>query len=474
MSVKSNAQPTKVRERFPWKVGSAVYVASYGLMFFFLNALFWDDWYTKMLPVELERSYWKNLGFPPPISFILIDVFRRNAIVLHLAVFFIFFICGWLLFQILQKIEMLTESDRRNIVLLFLVLPINSARVAMQMFNYSYSLLFFYLAWYLLTTKTSRWAKMASILFFVLSFQTLSFLVFLVLPAIHYLVQNQARYGKNARVTYLGPSFMLLIAPIYWITIKTVYPPKPSMRAYYSPTLSGTARGLILLLIVTGLLIWAGKRYLKVGDKRILIIAVASLIIVLGAFPYMTSGRLVDLSEWMFNFVPRASEWESRNQLLLGLGFAALLVGLFGDLDSQFKKYAFKVVIGTCVFLNFTFMQGYMLDARKQSEVINLFANSETIKSGNVIMIHDLAVRYNARGRDVRTYEWNGMLEKALGDTNHKSVNYGYIDCSNPDALIPDVLVTIDSSIGKFKSLLTNNVGINIVATKISPCLTQQ
>jgi len=199
-------------------------------------------------------------------------------------------------------------------------------------------------------------------------------------------------------------------------------------------------------------------------------IALGSVLITLGAFPYITSGRLVDVSEWMLNFVPRASDWESRNQLLLGIGLALLITGVVGPIDSKFKKRAITVLVGSFVFLNFTYMQSYLLDAKKQDEVIHLLSNSDIVREGHLIMINDLAVRYNARGRLVRTYEWNGMLNRAFGETNYKSAYYEYIDCSNSEIPVPDVLVTIDSSNGRFKSLLTNHVGINIIATKISPC----
>jgi hypothetical protein len=203
-------------------------------------------------------------------------------------------------------------------------------------------------------------------------------------------------------------------------------------------------------------------------------IALGSVLITLGAFPYITSGRLVDVSEWMLNFVPRASDWDSRNQLLLGIGSALLITGLAGPIDSKFKKRAITVLCGSCVFFNFTYMQGYLLDAKKQEEVIHLLSQSDVVREGHVIMINDLAVRYNARGRLVRTYEWDGMLNRAFGETTYKSTYYEYIDCSNPELPIPDVLLTIDSGNGRFKSLLTNRVGIKIIATKISPCAPQQ
>lgn len=465
---------TNAEHRFPWRLATTAYTASYGLSFFFLSAFFWDDWATKTISAQAERQYWKELGFPPPISFILIEVLQRNPIYFHLATFFIFFACGWLLFQILKKVYFVSASDQRLITILFLILPINSARVAMQMFGYTYCLFFFYAGWYFLVTKRGRAAKFIAVVLFLLSFNTLSLITFLTVPAFHYLMLHTSNFTKFKFRGCIGPILLLLIAPSYWFFVKNVYPPSALHRAYYSPTISGIIRGLLIMLVTILLLGWTIWRFRKSRDTRQLMFALGLVLIALGAFPYITSGRLVDVSEWMLNFVPRASDWESRNQLLLGIGAALLITGLVGPIDSKFKKNAITVVIGSCVFLNFTFMQGYMLDAKKQEEVIHLLSNSDIVREGDVIMINDLAVRYNARGRLIRTYEWNGMLNKAFGDTKYRSAYYEYIDCNNSEVPVPDVLVTIDASNGRFKSLLTNNIGINMTATKISPCTPQQ
>jgi len=466
-----NLKPN-VTERFPWRLASILYSASFGLMFFFLRAYFWDDWAVKTVPAQLERDYWKDLGFPPPISFILIDVFRRNPVYLHLAIFVIFFACGWLLFQILQKVNFLTPSDRQLIAILFLVLPINSARVAMQMFSYSYSLFFFYAAWYLLVAKRGYVSKVISVSFFLLSFNTLSLITFTAIPAAHYLLLRRSDVRNSKFRSSIGSILLLVMAVAYWFFIKNVYPPSGPHLSYYSPTVSGTIRGIILILAATAFLGWTLLRMNKTGEFRLAKIALGIVLVSLGAFPYMTSGRLVDISEWMLNFVPRASEWDSRNQLLLGLGLSLLITGIIGDTDSEFKKKALAVFVGACVFLNFTFMQSYMLDAMKQQQVINVLSKSEVVKAGQIIMVNDLAVRYNARGRSVRTYEWDGILKKAFGDSLRKSFDYGYIDCSDPDIVPPDVLLTINSKNGRFKSLLTRNIGIYVVAQLINPCPT--
>lgn len=456
--------------RFPWRKALFLYGISYGLCLFFLNALFWDDWAVKTVSAQMERDMWKELGFPPPISFIVIDILQRSPIYIHLATFLLFFAGGWLLFQILQKVDFISSEERQLITILFLVLPINSARVAMQMFNYSYSLFFFYAAWYALVTKRGWIAKLISIVLFLLSFNTLSLVTFCVVPVIHYLLLNTSNLTKVKFQTLFGPVLLLLMAPSYWVLIKVIYPPSEEYRAYYSPQVSGTIRGLLLMLVATSLLGWAHWRARNTSDSRFTKITLGCFLIALGAFPYITSGRLVDVSEWMLNFVPRSSDWDSRNQLLLGLGFAFMITGLIGKVDSHFKRKSVTILVGSCVFLNFTFMQSYMLDARKQSEVIQIFSESQTLKSGSIIMINDFALRYNARGRTYRTFEWNGMLEKAFGNTNRKHVDFGYVDCGNPEIPIPDVLVTVNASNGRFKSLLTNHIGIDITATKISPC----
>ena len=465
---------TNAEHRFPWRLATVLYVASYGLCLFFLRAFFWDDWAIKTISAQAERQYWKELGFPPPISFIMIEVFQRNPIYFRLGTFIIFFVCGWFLFQILKKVHFLSASDQRLITILFLILPINSARVAIQMFGYTYCLFFFYAGWYFLVTKRGRSAKFIAVILFLLSFNTLSFITFLTVPAFHYLMLNTSNFTKFKIRGCIPPLLLLLMAPTYWFFIKNAYPPSALHLAYYSPDISGIIRGLLIMSLSTSLLGWTIWRFRESRDMRQIMIALGTVLITLGAFPYITSGRLVDVSEWMLNFVPRASDWESRNQLLLGIGLALLITGVVGPIDSKFKKRAITVLVGSFVLLNFTYMQSYLLDAKKQDEVIHLLSNSDVVREGHLIMINDLAVRYNARGRLVRTYEWNGMLNRAFGETSYKSAYYEYVDCNNPELPIPDVLVTIDSGNGRFKSLLTNHVGINIIATKISPCAPQQ
>lgn len=172
--------------KFPWFVATLLYVLSYGFCFLFLNAYFWDDWFSKSLPKSVEKKNWRSQGFPPWDSFVPIDLLDRNPVMIRLVVLLIFFACGWFVFQILQKVSFLSTTDSRLVTLLFLVMPINSARVALDNFHYSFSLFTFYFAWYLLVTKRKFVMNVLSVPLFLFSFSTLSFLVLLMAPAAHY------------------------------------------------------------------------------------------------------------------------------------------------------------------------------------------------------------------------------------------------------------------------------------------------
>ena len=74
---------------------------------------------------------------------------------------------------------------------------------------------------------------------------------------------------------------------------------------------------------------------------------------------------------------------------------------------------------------------------------------------------------FNARGRFIRSYEWDGILKAAKPELNISSDYYRYVDC---ESIRPDAILTITANNGKLRTLLTGNPSINIAVTKISPC----
>jgi len=277
--------------------------------------------------------------------------------------------------------------------------------------------------------------------------------------------------GNKTRIILFSASWAFT-APLYWFVSRRFFPPQGVHLVMYSLQKSGTARAVILLILCCVIIGW----YLKFGHRddsdsnRYLLICLGLVIIAIGAAPYIVAGHLVDASAWMLNFVPRASQWDSRHQLLLGLGLSTLIAGILGEINSTFKRRLVRVLIAMFVLLNLTYMHSYFLDSMKQKEVISAIESNPEMKDARVIMIYDLTTdRYNARGRDIRSYEWDAMFSSVYHDDLRKSIDgYDFVDCAS--GLIPDTLLTITATNGRFKATLLRQVGINIGVTQINPC----
>ena len=457
--------------RFPWIAGSALYLVAFGVQLFFLRSYFWDDWAIyPAQPKKVTLDFFTSTGFGPIQGLIQVGLFQRSPVFIHLASFVLFFIGGYLLFKILRTIEYLCLRQTRLITLFFLVLPINSARVSMITFNYSYSLIFFFLGWYLLTCHKKRLIRLSASLFFLASFSTLSLLPFFFLPVTHLYIQIRKQVvDKRALAVSFG---FALFAPAYWLVSRTLIQPSSEDRLnYLTPTFSGICRAFLLMtVLLIGVMISFQKRHDTVENARTRMLWVGAFIVGCGAFAYISSGRLVDTSEWMLNFVPRSSDWDSRHQLLLGLGISVFFVGLLGPVETAFKRSVVIVSLLMCVSLNLIYMQSYYLDSLKQKETLELFGSSSKIKESNVIMIDDQAKLFNARGRGIRSYEWEGMLRTLFGDENIKVIYTTYIDCGVPGTIIPDTRAVISATNGRLRALLTRKIGLQISVEKISPC----
>jgi hypothetical protein len=457
---------------FPWVAGSILYIVSFGMQFRFLNAMYWDDWLIYADKSGSETSEWfSSSGFGPLHGLIQVTILNKNPQLIHLISFILFFFAALLVFRILKTVPELQNEQARVVTLFFLVLPINSARVSLMVFNYTYSLFFFLTAWYLLVSYRKNWLRFIAGVLFVLSFSTLSLLPFYFVPLAHLWISE--RQKSNLRRASATTFVFAILAPLYWIAERTWLKPDTESRLdYLTPTFSGTARAGVLVIFTFLGAVLAVRSYLKnpVRGNQSPLTWIGLFVTGCGAFAYMTSGRLVDLSEWMLNFVPRASDWNSRHQLLLGFGLSLFIVGMLGSLRSTFKIFVIAVSLICCLVLNVAFMQGYYLDALKQSETVVAFEASEEIRDAHVVMIDDQSELLNARGRNIRTYEWESMLSSAFGDSGRKVVYSTYVDCSGAAAEIPDTRVSILFKKGRFMATISGHVGIRLIVESIDPC----
>ena len=469
----TEANPELAANRFPWMGALSVYVVSYGLILTFLNSYFWDDWKIYFLRSNSEiADQFRQSGNPPYRGWIESTVLGNHPELFRLGTFICYFACGWFIFKILQTLKFLKYNQTVLITLIFLVLPINSARVAMIDFSYGYSLALFYFGWYLGATKKSGLSYIAAVILILLSFgTTASLIVFFVVPCCHWLFTQVTDSETNRSKSLALFALVFSIAPIYWFLDRRVNAPVGNSLQMYSLQKSGVFRSLILLLMAALICFWyarVGSRD-RINSNRYLLITLGAILVIIGAAPYIVAGHLVDVSEWMFNFVPRSSDWSSRHQLLLGLGLAVIVVGILGELNSKFKRQLVFIFIGICVLLNATFMHAYFLDSIKQDQFIDAIKKNSELSSSKVIMIDDQAERFNARGRGVRSYEWEAMFSSVYHGNSRKTiVGYDFVDCTSD--FIPDTLLTITATNGRLKATLLRDIGVNIAVTHISPC----
>ena len=438
-----------------------------------MNALFWDDWtWFNHQTGKLLKANYIGSGNAPWRTWIEVYLFQSSLPIFRIVTIIGYFAVGYFLFHILKRSNFFNAHQLVAITLLFLVIPVNSARISIANTKYGVDLFFFFLAWYLYETKSHKLSKIFALVFFFLSYSTLPFPTFTLLPILYHVI---LRSPKNTRqyMREFANTIPLMLLPICYLALRQIYwPPMGGLVDMYTPQVSGIARSLIFVLIcsIPLALLLASAKFGNIVRPNLLV-AAGCFSVSFAAVPYMVGGRLVDISDWLIAFVPNFSDWDSRNQLTLPLGIALIIVGSMNiNKTGKILWSSYPVlttVLAACVVLNLTFAQEYFLDSRKQVAVLNAMASNSDLQTVQAVYIDDQAVRFNARGRGILSYEWEAMLEKSLGG---KSVKVSYIQYPDCKSFQPDAIVHITSPNGRLESTLRGKVVIDLRVEKIDPC----
>ena len=455
---------------FPWLIAMPMFVLSHILVFAFLETFFWDD-YMRGKSKTVEAAQAKVAGFPPWRQFIEFSIFQNSATFFHIVTPVCFVVAAFALHKVLRSKLPLSVLQINAITLLFLLLPVNSARVAMINFYYSFSYMLFFVAWSLLVSN-KRYLQFLALPIFWLSFGTSSLLPFFAIPLIHF---GFLKFSSDHRMDFrrlitLGVLGSMPIA--FWVVRSQTF--GANVREYYVPRPQGVIRGGIFVLFAVLFLTYGivRKKWSMSENARPLLIGWGVLSLAFGSSAYMAGGHLVGLADWTISFVPNFSDWDSRHQLLLPLGFSLIIVGALSgsaaDNGRSLKSAGVIAFAAISVILNFTFSQEYYLDSLKQKEVMHQFSQLDELKMNSNLMISDEAYRFNARGRGVRSYEWAAMLTKSdPGEKEFIAEPTKFVQC---DEFKPTLILTVIAANGRLESLLTRKLGIQVQVEKISPC----
>ncbi len=427
---------------------TAFYLASHIWILFISNATYWDDWILiksdseiiiDMFIQQAATLFYLEGYFHVLLLKIGSWIYRVLTLVLMLC-------AGLLLNQIIKRnYSVLGASSRLLVVLLFLVAPLNIARVALVDFRYTACYFLFYLAWYFLPKNRI----LAAVLFF-LSFNTQSLLVFYILPIIDYFVLGNYSLTRREIYVFVRQNILLFVLPFVYFAVKVCFfsptgiyydynkqyaivnlinAPLEQFRnlseIYFS---SVDFWGILLFSAVSAYFLNAyvfikdcvdslGPKPLSTKSRARMSILMASFGLVAflaGSFPY-----------WILGHVPTFNEWSSRHQLLLPLGSSLLFIAFVNLIRTRFLYLlVISFVIGSSGWINFKNYAHLFLDSQKSIGLTGLIAKNDGIKNSKFLVFIDRTLDLNALDRTYRNYEWNGILKAAFGDESRYSANF--------------------------------------------------
>lgn len=425
------------------------YTVMHGGILLIPNAIFWDDWVLYRTPQSIILETFRQTGSMfNLVGYLHLSMLNIGTWSYKALTFLMMFASGVLLNSILARNAQLTKENRFFVVLLFLVLPFNLARVAMIDFPYVLCHFLFFLAWYLMDRH-----RIAAALLFFLSFNTNSLLVFYVLPILDMAYRGGYLLSLRSLCAFVRRYLEFLLLPFLFFFIKVKFFSPFGMYASYNqnyslqdvhymikaqikdienlrinPYVSLLVMPFVFLIVreKTGLLELHGS---NTHWRLFRVLAIGISAAILGVFPY-----------WVVGHVPTFNEWTSRHQLLLPFGTALIIVALLSLSKKSIKTIGLSLVISGSLSYGIVNYYSFLIDWDKQKALIELFSKNSAIENSRLVIIKDETKHLNAIDRNYRFYEWNGLLERAYGNQNHFAIEP------------PEIAYYRDGSLDKFFS----------------------
>lgn len=412
-----------------------LYFIAHAGIFLIPNAIFWDDWliYRTDSSVILENfsqaGSMFNQGGYQHVAMLAVGPWLYRILT-----FVFMFASGLLLNSILRRYSAISAETRFLIVLLFLILPFNTARVTLITFPGTLRYFIFFAGWALI----DRNRILALALFFV-SFSVNSLLVLYALPVLDMFYRSGNLSSVKSVVQFCMRRMDFILLPFIFFFIK-VYFYKPygtyagynesyslanlitapqvqiqqtiDMVMYFLNELMALHASAVITFLLWVLLSFFSFFLLKNASwnppstKRISwgIFVLGICAVFLASFPY-----------WILDLVPSYYEWRARHQLLLPLGSALTIVGAL-LIFHQYNRILLSIIVGGSLAYNISSYVDVFADWQKQSQLIELFAKNSDIEGAGLVVVRDNAAQLNAFIRTYRFYEWNGIMENAFGN----------------------------------------------------------
>ena len=436
---------------------SLIYFIANILLLLNINGIYWDDWVLFGHTYEtINNIFYPHSGnagiIDTSIHTMLLDI--GNGVYSYRILTYIFyFIIPLFLFSILKNIKHLSQQDVFFITIIFMLSPLNSAKVALIDFLYGFDLLVFFLGFYLLSKNlynNNYILRITILILFFFSFLTNSLLVFYAIPLMYifYIKYSDKDYNfLNKIKLFIIQNIDFILLPVLFFIIKSIYfKPNSSYEGYNSINFIGLLKAPIGILesvytsfidpinqsfslfpyfwffIVFYILITKETKKVKDDNQKsknyYKILFIGFIFFILAVFPYVIVGKL-----------PRIFDFESRHQLLIPLGFAFSLYFIIKiivfklKLSEYLKKIILYVFIIAFIGQNIYIGYRYKLDWLYQIAMEEQMKLSNIIKNNSTFIVDINLYSKLVDQRNIRFYEHNGRLKKALGEDNRLMIN---------------------------------------------------
>ena len=460
----------EMSEQSFWKRITLIYSLVFGLMLTYPTTFFWDDWI--VYDFKDRQSFITSelmSGFAPWRAHFESLLLEFGPGAFRFVSFVSLFVSAVALNRTMKYLNHLRESEIKIITCLFLFLPLFSVRVAMCLTHYSVCTALFFLASYILITKSSYVWMIISTILFILSFGTSSLLVFSALPLLIKLTTLRKSQLKLIDSGVIGVVLLAISVPSYWIINRKFNPSRiVALSTYYTPTALGALKALalgILLFLCLYVLYRLNKSHYS---RNLKLLSFGFFALWCGSAPYMSLGHIPTLYEWIILSVPNAGDWNGRHQLLMPLGFSFILLAVFNWISNGQPKKPAAAVVLISIFLSFSYSYEFYLDSLKQNETIAVIKSSKVLAGASHVMVEDQTEQLNARGRKFRDYEWEAILNYASDSQKKiKALPLERISCSD---FPTDFVLRITSAHGRIHALFTRKFGIQIEIDETTKC----
>lgn len=433
-----------------------LYCISYGLSLI-NDGIYWDDWCLVDHDRQTLKTMFSMAGAPWVGDYHwLLNQLPFPVVFYRLIAFLAYFVSGLCLLQILRTIPELHDVESLSIVGFFWVFPINSARITMICNPYATCFLAFWLGYYFfvrgLAGQTQPIYLLLSVPLFWFSMWTASFMAFIALPALHLLfvfLKNDLPWSNRLKKYILF--FCVFPLPIIffayknhnftpygiyegyhkltWLQIKDSY-------KFFEPSFLNCFIGAIGCQSEI-----AKKASLCINIKSLFCLSLLLIIFVRKKFAISGMLILSGVAAWIFGAFPyncieeiTQGEWTTRNQLLLGLGSALILVGIIELFAQGIKIASPRLSLPVKIFLTFLLLaiftkqnlekeSNFYIDWQKQLSIMSAFQNSKEVKEGTVFLFLDDAKILDCFPRSYRIYEYCGMFRRIF----HEASRFGVL-----------------------------------------------